>query len=86
MTDKKELLIFKSKMIDNILLFMFIEKVRPYNKEFYLKLKDAFIEEIKKDNSSMILINDLNLNEEDLKEFLNWFNYFDVKNTFNFEL
>ena len=86
MTDKKELLIFKSKMMDNILLFMFLEKVQPYHKEFYFKLKDAFIEELKKDNGSMILINDLNLNDEDLKEFLGWFNYFDVENTFNFEL
>ena len=80
-----ELLEFKFKMIDNILLFMFIEKVRPYNWEFYLKLKDAFIKELKTDNRSMILINDLNLNDDDLKEFIKWFNYFDVKNTFNFE-
>lgn len=59
-----------NKLIDIVYLFKVFVKLRYYKYDLYLKIKPILIELIKENNVGLIKLKDLNLNDEDLKDFI----------------
>ena len=76
---------FNNKIIDRVILFIFIDKLSGYDKQFYFIMKDKFIKLWQKEEGVLFPIKDLNLNEEELKKFYDWFMYFNTFENIHFE-